>query len=276
MNSIYDYLDFRKFLRERVEHLRENNPNFSYRYFNKKAGFKSPSHLKQIVDGKTNIGRKGMYGICVGLGLSEKEARFFESLVHFNQAKNFEDKEKHYSEIIQRYPSKHPKILESKFYKIFSHWYYAAILELVRLSNFKENPHWISRMLKPNVPVIHVRHAIDDLLEMGLILRDDDGNLVRADKSITTPAEVKDVAIVKYQQQLVKLAHDSIAKDEVKNKESKTITMALSEKAFAKLKTKLQEYRDEIRSIVEECETENRTAVAHVNLQLFKLTNGGE
>ena len=275
MNNIYDYLDYREFVSDRVDHIRDTNPNFSYRYFNKKSGFKSPNHLKQIIDGGKNLGRKGMYGICKGLGLSEKEARFFESLVHFNQAKNFEDKEKHYNELIGRYPAKHPKFLESKFYKIFTHWYYVAILELIRLENFKENAHWISRMLKPNVPVIMVRAAFGDLIEMGLIVRNESGKLERTEKMIATPEAIRDIAVKRFKHQLCNLAQASIEKDRHFDKENATLTMALSEETFKKIKKKMQDFKDEIRTLVEECESENRTSVAHMNLQMFKLTNGG-
>ena len=275
MNNIYDYLDYREFLKDRVDHLKESNPKFSYRYFNKKAGLKSSGHLKQIIDGKKNLGSKGLYGVCIGLGLSEKEASFLGSLVHFNQADSFDEKEKHYNAMIGRYPPAHPRMLEAETYKIFTHWYYAAILELVRLDGFRESAHWISRMLKPNIPVAKIRQALDDLIAMGLIEKDESGSLVRTDKMIAAPAAVRSVAVVKYQQQLSKLAQKSIERDAVEDKATSTLTLALSEEGFQKLKMKLKEYREELRSIIEECESDEKTAVAHVNLQLFKLTNGG-
>ena len=275
MNIVYDYLDYREFLKERIEHLKESNPNFSYRYFNKKAGLKSPSHMKRVIDGSLNLGQKGIYRISVGLGFSEKEARFFESLVNFNQADSFDQKERHYNDMVQSYPSKHPRELESKYYKIFSYWYYVAILELVRLDSFKNNPRWISKHLKPNVPVVQVKHALSDLIELELLKYNEDGRLIRTDKMITTPYEVKSIAVVKFQQQLTKLAHRAIESDEVKDKENLTITMALSKEAFAKIKDKMIEYRDEIRAIAEEQDVGSKEDVAHVNIQLFKLTNGG-
>jgi len=195
-------------------------------------------------------------------------------LVRFNQSKSFDDKEKYYLEMSKKYPSEHPRILESKFFSIFSHWYYAAILELIRLDNFRENPHWISRALKPNVPVLDIRKAIEDLLELGLLLRNKKGALERTDKSITTPEGVSDVAIIKYQQQLTRLAQMSIERDEVEHKESSTMTVALSNDTFKKVKGKMKEFHLEILKLIED-QDDNKTTIANINLQMFKLMNEG-
>ncbi len=276
MNSIYDYLDYREFLKDRFDHLKQTNPNFSYRYFNKKAGLKSPGHLKMVMDGQINIGQKGMYGVCRGLGLSEKEGRFFENLVNFNQAKEFNDKDQYYKELLGSYPAKHPEIMGSNHYKIFAHWYYICILELIRLHSFREDACWISKKLKPQIPVVKVKRAIKDLLDMGLIKRTKDGELERTDKMIATPSQIHNLAIMKFQQQLTKLAWKAIERDPSKDRENSTITIALSDDQFSKVKDKIQEFRDEIHSLLEATEEGIKTNVAHINLQLFKLTSGGK
>jgi len=272
MNNIYDYMDYREFLKDRIEYLRENNPKFSYRYFNKRAGFKSPSYIKQIIQGRVNLGIKGIKGILAGLNLSEREGRFFEAVVHFCQASEADEKEKYYAEMRKRYPAKHAKYIESKLYNIFTHWYYSVILEMVNLKGFKNDARWKSKRLKPSVSVMGVRKALKDLLETGLLVEDKKGCLRRSEKMIATPEGVESMSIIKYQQQFAGLACEAILKDEVKDKSTTTITVAVSEEMFDKMRNMMKEFRNEIRKMAEESDTGQKKIVSHANLQLFKLT----
>lgn len=274
MNSIYNYLDYREFLKDRLAHMKENVPCFSYRFFNIKAGIKSSGHLKLIVDGKRNLGKKGMYNICRGLGLSEKEARFFETLIDFNQADNHEEKEHFYKKLTKSYPAKHAKNIEAKQYKMFSHWYYVAILELVRVSSFSSSPEWISKKLKPAVNVTDVNCALADLAELGLIIKNSNGGFSRTEKMIGTPEEVESIALTSFHEQMTGLAVEALKKDEVHEKEFSTLTIALPREKIQTLKNKMQEFKKEIHSILEADGNESSTDVVHINLQLFKLTNG--
>ncbi len=53
--SVFEYDNYREFLRDSYEYLKAANPKYSYRYFSKSAGFKSSSVMKMIMDGKRNM-----------------------------------------------------------------------------------------------------------------------------------------------------------------------------------------------------------------------------
>ncbi|HEX2957692.1 MAG TPA: TIGR02147 family protein, partial [Chitinispirillaceae bacterium] len=53
--NIFEYYDYREYLRDRVSYERERTPVFSNRYIVQKAGFKSPTALKHVIDGKRNL-----------------------------------------------------------------------------------------------------------------------------------------------------------------------------------------------------------------------------
>ena len=53
--NIFEYYDYRLFLRDLVEYERKRNPVFSNRYIVRRAGFKSPTALKHVIDGKRNL-----------------------------------------------------------------------------------------------------------------------------------------------------------------------------------------------------------------------------
>ena len=271
MNNIFDYLDYRDFLKDRIEFLRESNPNFSYRYFKLKAGFSSTGYLKMVVDGDRNLGDKGIGNICRGFGLTKKESKFFESLVNLTQATTSREKELYYNELISLYPPKHPKLLEVSHYKIFCRWYYVAILELVQLDSFEEDPKWIAKKLKHNIPVWEIKRVIKELLEMKLIKRSDNGILARTDNAIGTPEVIKSVAVTKFHEELTTLAIKALKEDAVEDKEFATLTIATDD--IKKLKRKVRQFVDEIQLLYANSDSTAKEVV-NLNLQLFKLTSG--
>lgn len=273
--AIYKYLDYREFLRDEVAHLKEANPNFSYRAFNMKAGLKSSGHLKMIADGRLNVGQQSMHKLCKGLGLSVKETNFFVSLVQFNQAKTHQERDQFYNNLLALYPPRQPRMLGEVCYRIFHKWYYVVLLELVRVEGFCEVASWISARLCPSVPEHKVRKALQELEELGLLVRNAQGKLEPASVAIATPEAVESLAVVNYNEQLIARASEALRVDPVAEKEFSTLTAAMSEKTFAKVKAKLQEQRNELRELIEsENEHSQQTFVAHINLQSFKLSKG--
>lgn len=241
-----------------------------------KAGFKSSGQLKLVTDGKRNLGKSGIYNVCKGLGLAKKDARFFESLVCFNQAEKHEEKDHYYRQILDCYPAKHAKVIDAKCYKALGHWQHVAILELIRLNSFKPDAGWISKKLKPNVSVQLVKNAVKDLELAGLIKRNQEGKIERADKMIATPDEVNSIAITNLHEQLIGLSVKSLKEDPLADKEYSALIVSLSANKLKKLKQMIVEFRKEAHSLLESQDLgDEKTDVVCLGTQLFKLTNGG-
>lgn len=274
MNSVYDYLDYRKFLKDRVTVMKSGGSPFSNRNFNRRSGLKSSGHLSLIINGRRNLGRDAMYKVCQGFGLGEKESHFFVNLVNFNQARTVDERAHFYKRLLRGYPPAHAKFIDSKHYDVFSRWYYIALLEMVRMKDFKADPVWISNRLKPKVSVSKVKKALADLINLGFI-KEAGGRLERVEKMLATPEAVRSVAIMDFHEQLSMLALDSLKKDPVNNKEFSTLTIALSGEDIAVLKKRIQEFKKELHSFIESSDAK-KTEVVNISLQLFKMTRSGE
>ena len=61
--------------------------SFSYRSFAQKAGISSHNLLKSLIEGKRNLTSKSIEQFTLAIGFTNKEAKYFSNLVHFNQAK---------------------------------------------------------------------------------------------------------------------------------------------------------------------------------------------
>ena len=72
--DIYQYKNYREYLRDFYAEKKNKNSRYSYALFSQKAGLKSPNYLKRVIDGARNITHKNLRSFVVGLGLQKKEA----------------------------------------------------------------------------------------------------------------------------------------------------------------------------------------------------------
>lgn len=270
MLSIYDYLDYRTFLRDWCEWQRGQSKTFSFRQFALNAGLSSPSYLKMVIDGQRGLTPNSIRKFVTALKLKRHEARFFEDLVYFTQAKSHEEKNYHYKKLTTSRRFLKVRHLENDQYEYFSKWYYAVIREMVCLPAFNEDPVWIAKKLKPNVTASEAKATIDLLLRLGLLKRDGAGKLVQTDKSVATADEVKSLALGNFHREMIHKAAEAVTNNRAKHRSISSLTVALSADKFKEVKDRINEFRKELRALLEECDSPQ--AIYQINFQLFHLT----
>ncbi len=98
--DIFDYLDFRSFLRDMYAFKKEQYRQFSYRSFALKAGFSSPNFLKLVMDGQRNLTNESVAKIAQGFGLKKSERDYLENLVFMNQAQRHDERDHYYQKTL--------------------------------------------------------------------------------------------------------------------------------------------------------------------------------
>lgn len=94
-HSIFSYLDYRDFLRDRFTALRSQTPEFSYRFFAQIAKV-SPSFLKLVATKRKHLSQKSVLKFARALGLDATETTYFHHLVLFNRAKTLDEQNYYY------------------------------------------------------------------------------------------------------------------------------------------------------------------------------------
>jgi uncharacterized protein (TIGR02147 family) len=267
--SIYLYGNFREFLNDFYLGAKEENPKFGFKIFAQMAGFKSPSFLKLVMQGKRNLATPSIESISLALKLNREEAFFFRNLVLMNQAHGTEEKQSFAAQLIRsrEYKKLHP--LSQAQYSFLSQWYLAAIHELVSLPHFKEDPDWIGNHLSPKITAKQAETAVEELLKLGLLIRNESGKLERSETNITTPDEVVSSYAVHFHKEMLKKAAESIDNIPRDRREITTVTFSMSERKIAEIKEIIHRCRKEIL----ECTTTDpeSDAVFQLNFQLFPL-----
>jgi len=270
--DIFQFSDYRKYLKSFYEWSKETNDKFSYRYFAKRAGYASSNFLYLIIEGKRNLTKNYIAKFADAIELNKREQQYFDALVSFNHATSPEAK-RYYLELLHNLShDKTGRLLAEGQYEYISTWYYPVIRELVTLPNFNEDPKWIKRQLNDKVSVKEITEAIDTLTRLMLLGRDETGRLIQLDNHIITEDEVANVGAYKFHQQMLSMAKMVLSSTDSHEREISGITMAISTRQFNEIKRKIHEFEDSILKYL----THNPDVpeqVFQMNIQLFSVTN---
>jgi uncharacterized protein (TIGR02147 family) len=268
--NIFEYLNYRQFIADWVKREKELDPKFSYRYFNRQVGINSSSFLPLLINGSRNIGKEGITAIIKGFRLNEREGKYFEYLVDYDQSETPLKKNEALKKI-NKY-NQRAKEMAASHYNLFSKWYYAAILEMLRLDTKKKKDlNFIVKNIKPSIGKVIIKKAVNELIDLGLITEGKKGYEVDY-SMLTTPEDYVSIAICNLQAEMSALASKSVMTDPADEREFSALTIAISRETYSIAKKKIQEFRKELHRLLETDGKGKKEMVCQFNFQQFQLT----
>ncbi|MBI3541106.1 MAG: TIGR02147 family protein [Deltaproteobacteria bacterium] len=271
MSDLFGYLDYRRYLKDFYRDKKGKKGScFSFRSFSRTAGFKAPNFLKLVMEGKRNLGPDGIDGFKKALHLNKEESSYFEHLVHFNQATTDQERNRYYKELATSQKFRQIREIDQDLFVYYSHWYYAAIRELILLPDFKEDPKWIAKKLFPKITAQQATVAVELLLKLKFLKREKSGRLVQVEQNITSSREVQSLAVSNFHRQMIQLASESIDRTLQEKRDISSITLALSKEKYLEAKRRIQEFRRELNVLLSEKDAVD--SIYQINFQIFNLS----
>ncbi len=267
---IYNYLDYRAFLKDMFQFRKQKDKYFSYRFFANKAGFASPNFLKLVSDGKRNLTNESIAKIAAGFGLKKQEREFFENLVFMNQATNHEERNHYYKKMMSMkgYANIHKIAKDS--YNYFSKWYCPVIREVVTFGERNHTPEQIAEMLSPRITPKEAEKSLNLLTSLGLIRKTPDGQWEQCDKAVSTGPEVRSLVIANFHREMLRLATESLERHPSEERDITALTLSVNHRQMAEIKIKTAAFRKELLELA--CNDEDADQVLQINIQVFPLT----
>jgi len=272
--NVFEYDDYRAFLKDLYTFYKDTTSFFSYRYFARRAGFASPNFLKLVIEGRRNLSPDSAARCSVALKLSKPEAEFFENLVQFCQAKNSTERAHSARAIIKSRSFKKVHPLKQAEMSYYAKWYYIPIRELVATKGFIEDTKWIAGRFHKPISEAEVAEALRDLEQLGLIERDMKGTLRQTHRNVVSGDDVTNSLIAQYHRDMINKGRESIDEIHFLEREISGTCITCSEETVGKIKTLIREFRKEILAVAEESKDPDR--VYQLNFQLFPLARGEE
>ena len=268
---VYDYLDYRAYLRAYYEAAKRTQRSFSFRSFAKLAGLRSPNFLKLVIEGERNLGADSVPRFCAALGLEGPEAEFFTDLVAFNQAASLADKNRAFERISASRRFRAARRIDGDLFAYLSHWYNPAIRELAGRADFSEDPRWIASRVRPRISPTEAAEAMRLLFSLGLLVRDpSSGRVLRGEPTLTTEHEVRSLGAAAFHRQMMERAAESLETVPSALRDLAALTVCISPETAARVKERIHQFRE---ALTELCDSDTAGAVVYqLNVQWFPLS----
>ncbi len=273
MKSLFEYYDYREYLKDFMVAKKAINKHYSLRTISEKAGFKARDYILRVMNGSRNLSEKGIRMLSQALHHSEKESAYFESLVLFNQAQEAALKELYFKKI-QEYSKQSicKKLLETQ-YSYLSNWYNVVLRSLLVIINNSSDYRTIGKMLDPPLTESETRKAIELLIELGMISKDEKSHYHVESTNISVSNQIQSIALFNLHKTFIDLSRRSLDIHNSEERDISGITMSLSKNGFKKIQSELSEFRKKLMNIAANDSNEDR--VFHLNLHLFPVTRQG-
>ncbi len=266
--NIFEYYDYRKYLKDLVLFEKARSSVFSNRYIVQRAGFKSPTALKHVIDGKRNLSLEAANRFATALKIEGTKRHYFLTLVLFNQTISLIEREKYLNELMELKRSEIPAKLNQERYEVLSKWYHLAIREIVDLPDYRNSSKWISRVLIPQITALEAADSLALLKKLGFIAKKD-GKLCPVEKTLATDGRVHSVKAAEFHRQMINLGAESITRFLSEEREISGTTLRIAKQDVQNVKLLLKEFRKKILNLA--ANSVDADQIYQLNFQFFPL-----
>jgi uncharacterized protein (TIGR02147 family) len=138
--------------------------------------------------------------------------------------------------------------------------------------DFKNDYKSLATRVFPPITIKQARDSVALLKRLKIIAKNDKGFLKPTDRVLSTADIVSDAIVQQFQIKCLEHAKNVLVKGSDQSHRNITLTISLSDKAYARVSGRVQEFKSEIRSIVQKDE-EPASRVYHINLNMFPMSS---
>lgn len=273
MKNIFQYIDYRIFLADYFETMKEKHSFFSYRWFANKAKISSSGLYQRVVKGERNLTEKSTEKFLKAMELGLKEAEFFRVLVAFNQAKSSKEKQRNYTLMVSMTDLVEESLLELDQYGYLNNWYTPVIRELLPLVQIKDDFETLAKTLKPSISAREAHDAVELLMRLGFIEQDNDFNYHQCSPAISSGTHFQSVmtqARRAFNASMIDLAKQALERFPIEKRYAVGITLGISDNTYEVLLQEFHAFRERVVAIANK--EKKPSQICQMNFQLFPLT----
>jgi uncharacterized protein (TIGR02147 family) len=257
MKPIFDYVDYRLYLRDYFEERKSSDRRYSYRELAEAMQIDT-SNVHKILNGKAHLpARCHSYAIAY-FRFVGRSAEYFILLVTYARERRNSIR----NEILEKAMALREiacrQIDESHLEQYFRDWWVVAVRSLLEVVDGRAVAGELSKRLVPHVNEWDVSKALEVLLALGMVRKASSGRLLPTAAHVTASGEIKTRAVRHYQEDILALASESVKRFEPHERDISTITMSVDAGAVARIRDVLKECRRQIQIEVDEAKRPDR------------------
>ena len=268
MKPIVEYQDYHAFLSDYYEE-RKRTSAFSWREFAKIAGFVSPSYLKDVCCGKTNLSKVTMGRVAAAVGLSGYEVTYFEAMVQFGNAKTDDVKKAYLDKMVSISAANKVRVIDEDAFEYYDSWKNQVVRELAPMMP-GAMPGEIAKACTQEVSAFEVRKSLAFLEKAGFLKLSQDNVYEQTDKAVTGSKEALPLAIRMMHREMGRLGVESVEQFNADERNVSGVTLGVNREGYEEIVKELDACRKKIISIAAKCGKLDQ--VYRLNLQFFPLS----
>ncbi len=270
MKDVLEYASYRQYIADYYAD-RKAKSAFTWPEFAQAAGFSSPVYLKYVSEGRFNLSDAAVERVAKAMHLADYEQEYFAEMVKFDHAKKDADKKAIFKKMLSIAEAHKTKILEGDAFRFFEDWKNPVIRELAP-SMPGAKPLALAHACRPEITAAEVSDTLKFLLKADLLKKDDNGNYIQTEKSVTTGnMDVTPVAVRGMHRQMGQFALDAIEGVAQDKRHFSGVTLGITHDAYEEIVQEIAECRKRIIAIAKKNAATDE--VYRLNMQLFPMTN---
>ena len=264
--NVYQYEDFRAFLRAAFESKKAEDPEYSHRKFAQAAGIANPGYLLDVIIGKRTLSHNQALKMAPIFGLNESETDFFLLLSEFGQSKKDSERHELYHELQTRRNRSRFARLSPSLVKYYQDYHYSLVRCAVESMDFRGDAEALGKFLDPPLAPALARKYVQDLEEWHLIARGEDGRYHVTEKFVEPPPTLS-AMVRRLNRDWILQAAEAPFKFGPADRHVSTLLLTVSEETRKQLLKKVEAFRKEVLDLVE-ADT-NPETILQLSIQLF-------
>lgn len=246
--TVYEYNNFRKYLSDWYDASKSLDRSLSKSEVSRRLGLPNTrSYFTDVLGGKP-VTELFLDRFVILLALGDDEARFFRTLVRFNQAATPEERELTFDQLVAM--NRTPKrILDPREYRYYRHWWNGAIRALLAVEDHADDWGGIASRMVPAVTARQAKEAVELMESLGMVAKDSRGFWKPRETNISTGEGSRHELVLQLQMQQLELARRAVMTDYDQAKETATNTLHVSDAALERIRKRFSRFRSEVRAI---------------------------
>jgi uncharacterized protein (TIGR02147 family) len=269
MVNVFDFTDYRAFLKAYFQERKKNDRKFSHRWLARQLDLSTSNLLWLVMQGKRNLTATLCHKLGEVFKLSSREAEYFENMVNFMQAGTNKEKDLYFSRMTLMRKKLNVDRIEERQYEYYTNWYNPVVREIVTSPAFDGDPEALSRMLQPSITPSQAKRSIELLLKLGMI-RKQGGRYAQTSPLISSGPEVNSLAIVNFHRAMGNLAVESLDRASKKERNITSSTIYITGEMYGLIVKRIEDFRKELLTLADSVKQGER--VYQANFQLFPVS----
>lgn len=251
MISIFHYTDYRSYLKDALQALKERDAKVSQRWIQQRLGLKTSGWLADLLAGRRKLGRSQLEIFSRLLDLSAREELYFQTLVDYVHARGLPQRNRAFEKLASFHEVPRDLIDPDRF-EYFGKWYYGAIREWLLIEPYRDDPVRLAKCLNPPITPAQAKEAIAVLERLGMIKRYASGEMRPAVEHVKKLAHFGPEHYYRYIRAQMDLGLDAVERVPKEERDVSALTLVLSEEGFRTFRQELKDLRSRMIKLSED------------------------